>query len=218
MASRYRDIAEWRWMVMNRAYTIPSSLLNFHCRSKMPCCAVPCRLRLLIIICLINTCIIYNNSFADDEIEKYGTAITVLIPVIAYGTTFYVDDAEGRSQFYKPFAVNLVLTYGLKNIIDKKRPNDLDQSFPSGHTSVAFQGAAFIHRRYGVNYAVPAYIGASFVGYSRVESRNHYIEDVIAGAAAGIISSFYFVQPHKGFMVTPSADNGTYGIKLGMYW
>lgn len=159
-----------------------------------------------------------QTAIASDEIERSGDVIQVLIPAIAYGTTFYLDDAEGRPQFYKSFFTNLAVTHGLKNLIDKKRPTGSDQSFPSGHTSAAFQGAAFIHKRYGVKYAIPAYIGASFVGYSRVESDKHYTEDVIAGATIGIISSFCFTKPYKGFVVTPTANNGSYGIKISMKW
>jgi hypothetical protein len=33
-------------------------------------------------------------------------------------------------------------------------------------------GASFIHERYGLKYAIPAYVAASFVGYSRVESKS----------------------------------------------
>ena len=137
-----------------------------------------------------------------------------MIPALAYGTTFYLDDKEGRSQFYKSFFTNLGVTYGLKLSVDKKRPNGGDQSFPSGHTSAAFQGAAFIQRRYGWKYGIPAYIGAAFVGYSRVESDNHYPEDVVAGAAIGVISSFYFTTPYKGITISPFADKGYYGLEL----
>jgi hypothetical protein len=132
---------------------------------------------------------------ASDALERSGEIISVLIPIVAYGATFVLDDSDGRIQFYKSLVTNLALTYGLKSVINKERPNGADKSFPSGHTSAAFMGASFIHRRYGFKYSIPAYIGASFTGYSRVESDNHYVEDVIAGAAIGIASSFIFTKP-----------------------
>jgi membrane-associated phospholipid phosphatase len=155
---------------------------------------------------------------ASDDIEKSGDVIQVLIPAIAYGTTFYLDDTEGRTQFYKSFFTNLGVTYGLKYTTNKKRPYGGSKSFPSGHTSAAFQGAAFIHRRYGWEYGVPAYIGASFVGYSRVESDNHDIEDVLAGAMIGVVSSFFFTKPYKGITVTPVATKGYYGLGMSANW
>lgn len=162
--------------------------------------------------------VISQATAAADSIEKSGDVIQVLIPAVAYGTTFYLDDAQGRTQFYKSFFTNLAVTHGLKYTIDKKRPNGSDKSFPSGHTSAAFQGAAFIHRRYGWEYAIPAYLGASFVGYSRVESNNHYVEDVLAGAVIGIVSSFCFATPYKGAEVSAFVDNGAYGIRISTPW
>ncbi len=177
--------------------------------------------RLCCTILMLLTCIgisFSQSATASGNIEKSGDVIQVLIPAIAYGTTFYLDDDEGRVQFYKSFFATVAVTHGLKNIIDKKRPNGSDKSFPSGHTSAAFQGAAFIHKRHGWEYSIPAYIGASFVGYSRVESDKHYIEDVLAGAAIGVISSFYFTEPYKGVMVTPVANSGYYGITISKNW
>jgi len=169
---------------------------------------------LLWLICVGKLSLYTYPATASDSIEKSGDAVQVLIPVIAYGTTFYLDDTEGRTQFYKSFFINLTVTHGLKYTIDKQRPNGSDRSFPSGHTSAAFQGAASIHKRYGLKYSVPAYIGASFVGYSRIESEHHYIEDVLAGAAIGIVSSFYFTEPYKGVVITSFADKGNYGIRI----
>ena len=159
-----------------------------------------------------------QTAIASNEIETSGTILQIFIPSVAFGTTFYLDDKDGRSQFYKSFFTNIAMTHGLKNVVDKKRPDGGHQSFPSGHASTAFQGAAFIHKRYGLKYGIPAYIGASFVGYSRVESDRHYTEDVIAGAAIGAISSFYFTKPYKGFLITPTANNGAYGISFSKKW
>ncbi|MBI5886370.1 MAG: phosphatase PAP2 family protein [Deltaproteobacteria bacterium] len=160
-----------------------------------------------------------QSAAASDTIEKSGDALVVLIPAIAYGTTFYLDDDEGRTQFYKSFFTNLAVTQGLKSTIKKERPDGSDKSsFPSGHTSIAFQGATFLYKRYGFKYGIPAYIGAAFVGYSRVQADKHYIEDVLAGAAIGTISSLYFTEPYKGVTVTPTANNGYYGITVSKNW
>lgn len=148
-----------------------------------------------------------------------GSALRTLIPMVAYGSTFYMDDGEGRRQFYQSFFTNIATTYALKKVISKTRPNGQDNdSFPSGHTSVAFQGAAFLHERYGLKYAVAAYLGASYVGWRRVATDNHFSIDVVAGAAIGIASSFIFTRPYKGFVVAPLADNGFYGVTVSKQW
>ena len=133
------------------------------------------------------------SAQCESNAEKAGDIIQVLIPASAYTATFVLDDKDGRNQFYKSFFTNLGVTHALKYAINKPRQeNNGDYSFPSGHTSAAFQGAAFIHKRYGFKYSIPAYLGASYVGWSRIEgeSDQHDATDVIAGAAIGILSSF----------------------------
>ncbi len=161
----------------------------------------------------------FHHAEASDRVENTGDILRTLIPAVAYGATFYLHDFDGRSQFYKSFFTSLATTYGLKKTISKTRPNgEDDESFPSGHSSVAFQGAAFIHKRYGLKFAVTAYLGASYVAWSRVESDNHFTVDVVAGAAIGIASSFIFTKPYKGFAVTPVVVNGFYGIGISKQW
>ncbi len=158
-------------------------------------------------------------SAKEGNIERAGDILQLLIPATAYGTAFFLDDRSGMTQFYKSFLTNLGVTFALKLSINKERPNHSDNnSFPSGHTSAAFQGAAFIQKRYGWKYAIPAYAGATFVGYSRVYARKHYLEDVVAGAVIGIVSSYYFTTPYKTVTVTPVAGNGFYGLTINETW
>jgi len=157
------------------------------------------------------------QALAADTTEKAGDFLQIAIPAIAYGATFYFDDSDGRSQFYKSFGVNILATQVLKQSINAKRPNGGDHSFPSGHTSAAFQGAGFIHARYGLDYAWPAYAAATFVGYSRIDSNAHYLRDVVAGAALGVATSFYFTRnPYqaKSALIVPYIDGKSAGITL----
>lgn len=149
------------------------------------------------------------------KIEKAGDLIQIAIPTIAYGSTFLLDDKEGRNQFYKGLATNFIVTDALKYTINRTRPNGNDHSFPSGHTSAAFQGASFIHKRYGFKYAFPAYLGAIFVGYSRVKASKHYTSDVFAGAIIGTLSSWYFTKEYKNkAVISLNAAPGYYGLTM----
>jgi len=159
-----------------------------------------------------------TNSFAEDKTTLAGDILQILIPSVAYGTTLYLDDKEGQMEFYKSFATNEAITYGLKYSVNKKRPNGGEHSFPSGHTSASFQGATFIHKRYGLKYAIPAYMAATFVGYSRVDARAHYTIDVAAGALIGSLSSYYFTTKYKGFKIQPVANLSGYGIEVSTKW
>lgn len=60
-------------------------------------------------------------------------------------------------------------------------------SFPSGHTTVAFSTATAVSLSYKKWYvAVPAYLYAGFVGYSRMRLGAHYPSDVLGGMIIGI--------------------------------
>jgi membrane-associated phospholipid phosphatase len=171
-----------------------------------------------IILSTLTTYIIIQPLWAID-IEKIGDALLVLIPSITFGTTLYYDNKEGQRQLYKSFATNTLITYGLKYGVKRERPNREDNySFPSGHTSATFQSASFIHKRYGLKYAIPAYIGVTFVGYSRVDSKSHYKSDVLAGAIIGSLSSFYFTTKYRRFEIKPIAINSGYGVKIEATW
>lgn len=161
-------------------------------------------------------CITPSYADSSSSIEKAGTAIAVAIPAIAYGSTYYKDDAAGRQQFYKSFGTTVATTYALKAVIEKDRPNDTgDNAFPSSHTSVAFQGASFIHKRYGLEYSIPAYIGAGFVAYSRLEADEHDAVDVLAGAALGIASNLYFTTSYNDQLnIAPTVSPEYYGVTV----
>ena len=152
----------------------------------------------------------------NSDLEKAGDIIAIAIPAIAYGSTYYKDDKLGRQQFYYAFATNIATTQILKSTINKERPNGNDnKSFPSRHTSVAFQGASFIHKRYGLEYSIPAYIGAGFVAYSRVETDEHDISDVLTGAALGIASSMYLTKSYNDQLhITTDLAPDYYGMSV----
>ncbi len=101
-------------------------------------------------------------------------------------------NGSARRDFGLAFLRMEVATYGLKYAVDAERPTGGPRSFPSGHTASAFMGAEFIRKEYGWGWGVPAYLTASWVGYSRVETENHYWRDVIAGALIGIASNHDF--------------------------
>lgn len=171
-----------------------------------------------ILICL--TIFFHQNVLAKSASETGGDILSVLIPAIGLGTTyFYEEGNQGMIQFAKSLAATEIITRGLKLAINKTRPNgECCDSFPSNHTSAAFMGASFIQKRYGWRYGIPAYLGAAFVGYSRVNADQHFTIDVVAAAVIGIASSYYFTTSYDGFQITPLAANGVYGINITKRW
>ena len=164
--------------------------------------------------------ILQSMSYAKSNTEKMGDILTLLIPAIGLGATLYEKDNNGSVEFLKAYGSTALATQALKYTVREQRPNNSDSytSFPSGHTSSAFSAASFIHKRYGFSYAIPAYIGAIYTGYSRVYAEKHYTRDVIAGALLGIGFSWYFVSPYKNLEITPTVGNETYGIQCKYTW
>ena len=97
--------------------------------------------------------------------------------------------------------VFLLGQYGLKNLISRPRPCQIDtafpllvsrpssSSFPSTHSAWAFGGATAIflqHRKAGI----AAYVAAILIGFSRLYLFLHFPTDVLFGAAMGVALGF----------------------------
>ena len=167
-----------------------------------------------IILCMLIGC--PSTGFAErSDSEKAGDVLAVALPLAALGMTFYDKDPEGRWQLAKSIGVNTLATLALKGTVDKERPDgECCDAFPSGHTSSAFVSAAFIHRRYGPIRAVPAYVLATYVGYTRVDADRHATEDVLAGAAIGFLSAWFLTSRHGNAQIAPIVQRGYYGVQV----
>ena len=102
-------------------------------------------------------------------------------------------------------------TLGLKLIRHNRTPNDKPLAWPSGHTSSSFTVAAVLDELYGPEVGVPAYLGASLVGYRMMESGDHWASDVLFGAVLGYIVGHHVAGKHMelelaGFEVIPYTD------------
>jgi membrane-associated phospholipid phosphatase len=172
--------------------------------------------RVILVFALLS---VTASASANDDIEIYGDMLQIVLPSLAYGMTYYHEDSDGRYQFYRSFFSTLGITHGLKLTVDKKRPNGGDHSFPSGHTSAAFSGASFIQRRYGWYAGAPAYLAAAFVGWSRIETEEHYPEDVLAGAGIGVLCTYLFTKPYLDKMaIMPFVGRANFGLSVIFAW
>ena len=85
--------------------------------------------------------------------------------------------------------VEAAIAQGLKHTVSRTRPNGGRYSFPSGHESASFATADVLVQQFGWKAGLPAYAAAVFIGSSRIAQREHYLSDVIFGAAIGVASA-----------------------------
>jgi membrane-associated phospholipid phosphatase len=81
----------------------------------------------------------------------------------------------------------------MKIIVSRERPNGSDnRSFPSGHATRAFVSAEFLHQEFGHLspwVSIAGYTTASATAYLRLYQNEHWLSDVLAGAAIGMAST-----------------------------
>lgn len=139
-----------------------------------------------------------KTTAQNNTIESAGDVILFSLPASGLIGSLAAKDQQGTWQFTKGMLLNQAVTAGLKYAINKKRPyGNGERAFPSGHTSTTFQSAAFIQKRYGWKYGIPAYTLAAFTGYSRIKAQKHDGWDVLAGAVIGVGSAFLFTTPFQ---------------------
>ncbi|UOB18110.1 phosphatase PAP2 family protein [Abyssalbus ytuae] len=158
--------------------------------------------RALVVLVFLSSSLTYGQLEPLTPSQKTNkTAGDVLLgtmPALTMGSTLiWQDGQKGTYQFSKSLVGTIALTYGLKLVINKERPNnENNNSFPSGHTSVAFASAAFVQKRYGWEYGIPTYLLAGYVGYTRIKANKHDGLDVLAGAAIGVGMSYLFTKQY----------------------
>jgi len=172
------------------------------------------RLKLIVIILITNTIGTPISAQSRKSVET-STDILVFVPAVSgFVTTLVKKDYIGSKQIVLSGATNLAATLILKQAIKKERPDMSDyHSFPSGHTSIAFQGASFIQQRYGWKYGIPAYLVSSYVGWGRIYAKKHDLWDVLGGAAVGTVSTYIFSTPFaqkRNITFSPTLMKGEY--------
>lgn len=135
--------------------------------------------------------------------------LIIAIPAYALALTAIKQDFQGLKQGLAAGAVSMAVGFTMKATIPERIPFNQEQidkgadpsyfpktgSFPSGHTMFAFTPTIYVHRRYGLEYALPAYMGSALVGYLQVQDKKHYWWDVVAGAALSAGITYFFTDP-----------------------
>jgi undecaprenyl-diphosphatase len=153
----------------------------------------------------------YNKTL--DSIGDVGAYGLALLPVVSLGGN--IKDAKALASYGIMYAESLLLVFGttelMKNLALRYRPYcyfgdapqvkeaDYYKSFPSRHAAFAFMSTGFLCYTFLTEYPDSAWkipvIALSYslalgVGASRVFSGNHFVSDVLTGAAIGSLYGY----------------------------
>ena len=153
---------------------------------------------------------------AGSTTAEVGDWVQILVPAAGYAGAAFAGDKQGVFQLSKALVGTGVTVQVLKLGGERLRPDAGDDaSFPSGHAAAAFTGAEFIRMRYGNGWGLPAYLASAFVGYSRVVEDRHFADDVVAGAAIGVLwNRFFTTSPDQDFVVQPVRSEDGYAVNI----
>jgi hypothetical protein len=143
-------------------------------------------------------------------------AVTSLLD-FATDARITASDYERSFVFAKALLYTASITEISKNLLPRIRPDGSNnRSFFSGHVSSSFTMSAFIYREIsdwvdGIEFShrsrttstllrgaafAACYGWATYVGYSRIRDRKHYLSDVLVGAAVGTVTGNFMYDLH----------------------
>ncbi|WP_297087901.1 phosphatase PAP2 family protein [uncultured Draconibacterium sp.] len=141
----------------------------------------------------------FNYQGSLDDYLRLGP-VAAVYALNAFGVKGKNNLGNQTALLLKTMVLTSVVTKGLKNLTAVERPGGDAGSMPSGHTSIAFAAAQWMHREYGERstwYSVGAYACATTVGVMRVAKGSHWASDVLVGAGLGMLTTEFIYLTHQ---------------------
>lgn len=182
------------------------------------------------------------RSYTARHPERWGEAtaflgelgyINVQIPVLlgTYFWSIHTQDEELHdfsSTIISAVTINGATTLIIKAAANTDRPdgdfNGGKFGFPSYHASSSFTIASVLDEYYGHRVGVPAYALAGMIAWSRIDSRDHDLSDVVFGSAMGFVIGKSISRHHltgdSRVQILPWFEpiGGTSGLQLTATW
>jgi hypothetical protein len=142
-----------------------------------------------------------DRKITIDDFSRYVPAVSVYA-LNALGVQGKNNSRDRSVILATSTLLTVVTVFGLKTVTNVERPDKTsDNSFPSGHTAIAFAGAEFLYQEYkgkSIWYGVAGYAIAAGTGVFRLYNNRHWLTDVAAGAGIGILSTkaAYWMNPY----------------------
>lgn len=146
---------------------------------------------------------IVSDGSHHTQVDEY----LQFVPAAGYISLGFIPNVKHYNDFKNRFVTattaylfSTCITYGLKYTFQERRPDFSDRhSFPSGHATRAFTGAELMRIEYGNLIGLSGYACAFAVGILRMSNDKHWVNDILGGAAIGILSArlAYWLLPFE---------------------
>jgi hypothetical protein len=161
---------------------------------------------------------VHADSFRDREAKFASGAGFVLYAASGVVLPLLEDGKDGKQHALRTadaLLTSTLITEGLKHVIHEDRPDHSDDdSFPSGHATIAFTVAA-MQAHYHPKQAPLWYLGAGVIAESRVQRDKHHWHDVVAGGLIGYATAHYELKQKRGFLLIPFIGSREDGSRTG---
>lgn len=139
-----------------------------------------------------------RNSYIPQFRNRYDDYLQFAPLALQIG--MHLSSVKGHSRRHSEIFLADALAVGTmmavvtpsKRLFAVERPDgSARNSFPSGHTAMAFTSATLLHLEYGQRYpwlSLLGYTMASGVAIGRIANNRHWLGDVMVGAGVGIVS------------------------------
>ena len=139
-----------------------------------------------------------TNRFFGKNFKTNADDFLLFVPIgqIYLGKSFGFTPKNDFQHQTVNIAIANVMAYSatriLKVTFKEQRPDQSDnESFPSGHTALAFTNASLLFYEFkdsNLWYASSGFLFATATGVLRIANNKHYTSDVLAGAGIGLAS------------------------------
>lgn len=163
-----------------------------------------------------------DRKVSIDDFSRYVPAVSVYA-LNAFGVKGKNNMRDRSVILGTSLIIMTSSVFALKSITNVERPDGTsNNSFPSGHTAVAFAGAEFLYQEYkdqSIWYGVGGYVIATGTGIFRMYNNRHWLTDVAAGAGIGILSTkiAYWINPYLTRKLFHGKENKSTSLLMPSY-
>lgn len=155
-----------------------------------------------------------SHDFAN-FLSGAGNVVYLGAGVVLPALTDHANGTHHSLRVIDSVVTSVTASEILKLAVHERRPSPShsNDSFPSGHTTAAFALASNLSIYYP-RQAPFWYVGATAIGWSRLELREHHWQDVLAGAALGYWTGTVEGRSRHGLLLGPVYSAA--GVGLGL--